>query len=111
MEIRERQQNGATVIELTGRLTVNDQPGLLKGAVGAAVDRGARHVVLDLSSVLYIDSTRLGELIASHVTLTRVGGSLRLAGAPPRVNELFTMAGLDGVFRSYASIDEAVAAS
>ena len=109
MEIREREHNGVTVIELTGRLTVNDRPGMLKGAVSAAAQRGARRVVLDLSSVLYIDSTRLGELIASHVTLTRLGGSLHLAGTPPRVNELFTMAGLDGVFRSFPTVDSAIA--
>lgn len=108
MEIRERQQDGVTVIALAGRLTVNDRPGLLKGAVGAAVDRGARQVVLDLSSVIYIDSTRLGELIAAHVTLSRLGGRLQLAGTPDRVNELFTMAGLDGVFSRFDSVDDAI---
>lgn len=109
MDIRERQQAGLTVIELSGRLTVNDRPGLLKGAVAAAVERGARQVVLDLSSVMYIDSTRLGELIAAHVTLSRIGGQLRLAGTPDRVTELLTMAGLDGVFSRYPSVDAAVA--
>lgn len=108
MEIRERQQDGVTVIELAGRLTVNDRPGMLKGAVGAAVERGARQVVLDLSSVMYIDSTRLGELIAAHVTLSRLGGKLQLAGTPPRVTELFAMAGLDGVFSRFASVSDAI---
>ena len=108
MDIRERQQSGVTVIELAGRLTVNDRPGMLKGAVGAAADRGARQVVLDLSSVMYIDSTRLGELIAAHVTLSRLGGQLRLAATPARVTELFTMAGLDGVFARYATVEDAI---
>ena len=109
MVIGERQQDGVTVIELAGRLTVNDRPGMLKGAVGAAVDRGARQVVLDLSSVMYIDSTRLGELIAAHVTLSRLGGRLQLAGTPARVTELFTMAGLDGVFSRFDTVGDAVA--
>ena len=74
MEIRERQVGPATIVELSGRLTVNDQPGLLKEAVANAVVRGARNVLLDLSGVRYIDSTRLGELIAAHVTVTRQGG-------------------------------------
>lgn len=97
------------MIELAGRLTVNDRPGMLKGAVATAVDRGARHVVLDLASVKYIDSTRLGELIAAHVTLSRLGGQLKLAATPPRVTELFAMAGLDGVFARYDTVDAAVA--
>lgn len=108
MELLERDISGTTVLELTGRLTVNDRPGLLKGAVADAVDRGARRVVLDLGSVKYIDSTRLGEVIAAHVSLSRVGGQLRLAATPPRIAELFAMAGLDGVFARYASVAEAV---
>lgn len=108
MDLTERQEGDATVIALTGRLTVNDRPGLLKGAVAAAVGRGAKHVVLDLGSVKYIDSTRLGELIAAHVTLSRLGGRLSLAGVPSRVSELLGMAGLDGVFSRYDSVADAV---
>ena len=108
MELTERQEGDVTVITLTGRLTVNDKPGLLKGAVAAAVARGAKHVVLDLGSVKYIDSTRLGELIAAHVTLSRQAGRLSLAGVPARVEELLNMAGLDGVFARFATVRDAL---
>lgn len=108
MEIRERQAGEATIIELAGRLTVNDQPGLLKEAVAEVVKRGARDVLLDLSGVRYIDSTRLGELIAAHVTVSRLGGRLKLVATPARVLELLTMAGLDGVFERYDSAEAAV---
>lgn len=107
MEIRERQLGPATVVELSGRLTVNDQPGLLKEAVAGAVSRGARHVLLDLTGVRYIDSTRLGELIAAHVTVSRQGGRLKLVGTPDRVGELLRMAGLDGIFEQYATVEDA----
>jgi anti-sigma B factor antagonist len=108
METRERQVGPATVIELRGRLTVNDHAGLLKEAVADAVSRGARRVLLDLSGVRYIDSTRLGELIAAHVTVSRQGGRLKLVGTPDRVVELLTLAGLDGVFERFATVEEAV---
>jgi anti-sigma B factor antagonist len=111
MDIRERQQDGLTILALTGRLTVNDQPGLLKTAVATSVDRGVRCVVLDLSDVKYIDSTRLGELIASHVTLSRQGGRLCLAATPARVAELLAMAGLDGIFDRYDTVADAVASA
>ena len=107
MEIRERQSGDVAIVELSGRLTVNDQPGLLKEAVATAVGKGARHVLLDLSGVFYIDSTRLGELIAAHVTVTRQGGKLKLVGTPDRVCELLRMAGLDGVFERFATADDA----
>jgi anti-sigma B factor antagonist len=108
MEIRERQTGDLTIVELSGRFTANDEPGLLKQAVADAVTRGARNIALDLSSVRYIDSTRLGELIAAHVSVSRQGGRLKLVGTPDRIVELLTMAGLDGVFERYATTEEAV---
>ena len=107
MEIRQRQLGDIAILELAGRLTVNDQPGMLKAAVVTAVEAGSRHVLLDLSGVNYIDSTLLCEIIAAHVTVTRRGGHLRLVGTPTRITELLAIAGLDGVFERYATTDEA----
>src|ERR1051326_5093830 len=98
MELRERQIRDVTIVELAGRLTVNDRPGLLKEVINGAVGRGCRHVLIDLSGGKYIDSTRAGELIAAHVSVARRGGRLTLVATPPRVGELLDMAGLDSVF-------------
>src|SRR5262245_29954809 len=107
MEIRERLSGPIAIVELIGRLTINDQPGQLKDTVTGALSRGARHVLLDLSHVNYIDSTRLGELIAVHISVSRQKGILRLIGTPARILELLTIAGLDGVFQHYATEAEA----
>jgi anti-sigma B factor antagonist len=107
MEITQRQTGNIAILVLAGRLTVNDQPGMLKAAVMGAVETGSRHVLLDLSRVNYIDSTRLGEIIAAHVTVTRRGGRLRLVGTPDRISELLQIAGLDGVFERFATAEDA----
>jgi anti-sigma B factor antagonist len=109
MEIRQQQTGPVAIMELAGRLTVNDQPGMLKEAVAGALQGGAKHVLLVLSGVHYIDSTRLGELIAAHVTVTRRGGRLCLIGTPDRINELLVIAGLEGVFERFSSIEAATA--
>jgi|SRR4029453_17904425 anti-sigma B factor antagonist len=109
MEIRERQSGDCTILELTGRLTVNDQPGLLRETVTDAVGRGARQVLIDLSGVRYIDSTRLGELISAHITVSRQGGRLKLVGTPDTIVELLEIAGLGGIFPRYATVAEATA--
>jgi anti-sigma B factor antagonist len=96
------------VLTLGGRLTVNDQPGRLKSAVAKVLSQGARHVILDLAGVLYIDSTRLGELIASHVAVTRQGGQLKFARTPARVTELLQMAGLGDLFEQFETVEDAV---
>jgi anti-sigma B factor antagonist len=107
MEIRERQAGDKTIVELSGRVTANDQPGLLRDAISNAAGRGARQVLLDLSGVRYIDSTRLGELISAHITVSRQGGRLKLVGTPDTIVELLAIAGLDGVFERYATIEDA----
>jgi len=94
-------------VELAGRLTVNDRPGALKEAVVAALGRGAKNLIIDLKGVNYIDSTRLGELIAAHVTVTRQSGRLKLAHTPARVVELLVLSGLSDVFERFGSIQEA----
>jgi anti-anti-sigma factor len=109
VQIQSRVQNSLAIVSLSGRLTVNDNPGMLKDAVADVVRRGATHVILDLKDVHYIDSTRLGELIAAHVMVSRIGSHLKLAATPPRVIELLTLAGLGDVFERFASVDAAVA--
>jgi anti-sigma B factor antagonist len=105
--IKERLDGSVGIVELDGRLTVNDKPGMLKEAVAGIVRRGAKNVLIDLSGVHYIDSTRLGELIAALVTVSRHGGRLKLVRTPQRVVELLVIAGLGGVFERFESVDDA----
>lgn len=106
MDIRDHIVGNVAVVELSGRLTINDRPGMLKAAIVEAIQRGAAHVLLDMHGVLYIDSTRLGELIAAHVTVSRQGGRLKLARTPHRVAELLTMAGLSDIFERFESVED-----
>lgn len=109
MQIRHTIADAVAVLELTGRLTVNDSQGLIREAVAEVLRGGATSVVLNLAGVQYIDSTRLGELIAAHVTLSRTGGRLTIAGTPPRVLDLLTLAGLDTIFERFETVADAVA--
>jgi anti-sigma B factor antagonist len=110
MEIHTSIDGQVAILRLVGRLTVGEEPGGLKKATADAVTGGATTVVLDLSKVPYIDSTRLGELIAAHVTVSRQGGRLVLAGSTARITDLLTVAGLEGIFEMFPSVDAAQAA-
>ncbi len=107
MEITRRIEDGVAVLALVGRLTVNDTPGELKAAAAQAITAGATAVALDLSQVPYIDSTRLGELIAAHITVARQNGRLVLICPTQRITALLKLAGLEGIFKTYPSFDAA----
>ena len=98
MLIEERRDGNQATLLLSGRLTVNDNPGALKDAATTLAASGATDVVFDLDGVRYIDSSCLGEFIASQITLGRRGARLRLANVPDRIMELLRLAGLDGIF-------------
>lgn len=98
MQIEEQRDGTQATLLLSGRLTVNDNPGALKDAATALASDGVSDVVFDLTDVRYIDSACLGEFIASQITLGRRGARLRLANVPERIMELLRLAGLDGIF-------------
>jgi anti-sigma B factor antagonist len=110
MEIETSLDGAIAILRLTGRLTVSDKPGALKLAAVDAINGGSRAVLLDLSRVPYIDSTRLGELIAAHISVAKLGGRLALIGTTARITELFVLAGLEGIFETFPSVDSARAA-
>ncbi len=107
MLISERTIEGVTIVDIAGRLTMNEGRGLVKGAVDRIIEHGSTRVVLNLEGLKYIDSACLGELIQSHAALCRKGGRLKLVRTPEHLHELLRLAGLEGVFDSFGSDVEA----
>jgi anti-sigma B factor antagonist len=67
----------------------------------------AGRVVLDMSSVNFVDSTGLGAVVACMKSRTG-RGDLALAGVSGLVAELFQLTRLDGVFSIFDSVDDAL---
>jgi anti-sigma B factor antagonist len=78
-----------------------------KTEVGRYVDAGETRIVLDLADLTFMDSSGLGALVC---ILKMIGkrGDLAIAGAQDRVQTLFRLTHMDKVFRSYATVSEAV---
>jgi anti-anti-sigma factor len=68
---------------------------------------GYRHLVVDLSGVPVIDSAGIRAFVRGHTSAQRVGGTLRLAAAPPAVSRVLELAHLAGVFEIYPSVEAA----
>ena len=63
------------------------------GAVTALLGAGERRVLLDLSSVTYVDSATIGCLMDLYRQATAAGGALKLSGVQKRVETMLTMTG------------------
>jgi anti-sigma B factor antagonist len=108
MRIGERLIGGVAVVDLAGKLTLTDGPGLVKDVVTSLVFRGHRQIVLNLAGVGYIDSSGLGELVACHLTAARAGGAIKLANAGPRVLDLLILTKLLTIFEAHPSEESAI---
>ena len=63
------------------------------GTVTALIGGGEQKVLLDLSTVTYVDSATIGCLMDLYRQATAVGGSLKLTGVQRRVETMLTMTG------------------
>ena len=64
--------------------------------------------MLNLESVPYIDSAGLGEVVRTHTTVSRQGGSLKLLNLTKRIEDLLSITKLLTVFDTYDSEAEAI---
>jgi anti-sigma B factor antagonist len=108
MTISERQVGTATVLALSGKLTLDDA-GQLKGKVTSLLGAGHKQIVLNLGDVSYIDSSGLGEMVSCHTTATRENGAIKLAKLGKRALDLIVITKLNVVFDVYDTEKEALA--
>jgi stage II sporulation protein AA (anti-sigma F factor antagonist) len=81
------------VVRLSGDIDTAVVPEL-KEQLGSALSGGCNNVVLDLSEVVYADSSALGLLVWLDHRLGPGGGRLVLAGANPDVERILELSGL-----------------
>ena len=98
-----------TVLEVGGEVDVYTAPRLRERLI-ELVEGGARHVVVDLSRVEFLDSTGLGVLVGALKRLRAVNGALGLVCGHERLLKIFRITGLGKVFAIHATQSEATAA-
>lgn len=98
MHINAREVQGVTILDISGRITLGDETGTLRDAVRDLVSKGAKKIVLNLAEVTYIDSTGVGELVGSLMTVRNAGGELKLMNLTPKVKDVVNVTKLYTVF-------------
>jgi anti-sigma B factor antagonist len=93
-----REVGGITVLEIRGRITVDEGNLMIRELVQNQVAKGSKRLILHLGGVEYVDSAGIGELVRTFSTLRREGGQLKLATVNPRVMEMLKSTGLQSVF-------------
>lgn len=87
---------GAHVIAVAGQADLHTAPEL-RAALGAAIDEGAREVVVDFTDATFIDSMTLGVLLGALKRLTPLSGRLAVACPDQHLRRVFEITSLDRV--------------
>jgi len=107
-QISKRKVDDATsVVAVSGEIDLFTAPEF-KQCVSGEIDAGVSHVIVDLSTTTFIDSSSLGVLIGAHRRLKLRGGALTVVCDNDAIVKTFRITGLDGVFTLVASVDDAL---
>ena len=106
--INERRVGDVTVLDMKGRVRLGGGTISLHKAIRTLVEEGKMQILLNLANVTHIDSSGLGELISSHITLNAKGGEIKLVHLTESLRELMTITKLLTVFDVYDDESEAL---
>lgn len=108
LKLSKKTVDGILVFVCSGRIVFGDESSLLREQVRAAIQDGAKRIVLNLADVNYIDSGGLGTLVALHTTARNASANIKLANLTRRVGDLLQVTKLLTVFDVHNSEYEAL---
>jgi anti-anti-sigma factor len=107
--IDERREGDVAVLDLRGRIRISGGTLALHRSIRCLVGEEKMKILLNLAGVTHIDSTGLGELISSYVTLSNKGGQIKLVHLTKRLQDIMTITKLLTVFDVYDNEADALA--
>ncbi|BDZ44828.1 STAS domain-containing protein [Naasia aerilata] len=102
-----RLPDGATVVRLLGRLNMVSANSL-RDTVDDLVEQGSVRIVVDLSEVVFLDSSGLGALIGGVKATRRHGGDLRIAGPTEQVQLVLQLTNMERILAPHPTIESAL---
>jgi len=91
LQISIRKSGDVTVLDLRGRSTIDGESELMSSHLKELVANGVRKLLLNLADLTQVDSSGVGVIVGTYVSLKRQGGELKLLCPCDRVLEVLTV--------------------
>ncbi len=101
LNIKERQAGDVTVLDLEGNVIMGGGSAELRSAIHRLISEGRKKILLNFAQVKYVDSSGIGELVASVVSIGSRGGQMKLINLSERVDEVMGISNLLSIFEVY----------
>lgn len=109
MKIYRSEVEGVQVLELEGKITIGVGDVMLRETVEKLLVLGQNKILLNLSRVSYMDSSGVGELIATLQNVQQQGGQLKLLNISTKIKDLLHIAQILTVFEYFNDEEKAIA--
>ena len=110
LQISIRESGEVTILDLRGRSTINGgESELLSSRLKELVASGARNLLLNLADLTQVDTSGVGVIIATYISLRDRGGELKLLRPCGRVLEVFRVLRLLKFIPSFEDETQALA--
>lgn len=108
LDIKTRQSEDVTILDMDGKVTIGEGSVALRSTIRGLLEEGRKKILLNLSGVGYIDSSGIGELVASFTAINKEGGQLKLLNLTQKLQDLLAITKLLTVFDVYETEAEAL---
>lgn len=108
MQITERAVDDVIILDLKGRLILDDGFEPLRVALNRVIGEGYRKVLLNFADVVFLDSACVGLIACKYITLSRHNGQLKLCRLQERSHKVLHTTKLLTVFEAFPSEPEAL---
>jgi anti-sigma B factor antagonist len=95
-----RQVGQVSVVEVSGKLT-SFESGALRNSIAQLLKEGRRQILLNLSGLTYLDSSGIGDLVHTYMSVIKRGGEMKVVGLTDKVEEILKITQLYQVFQEF----------
>lgn len=109
MKLVEEERGAHTILRIEGTLALGDATRALQERLEKVSGERTGSVVLDLSGLEHLDSTAIGVFVGGLKKFEAQGRRFYLVNPRERVAAVFRITHLDSVFRTFPTVDAALA--
>lgn len=95
-----RQVGHVSVVEVTGKLT-SLETGALTNSIAQLLKQGRKQILLNLRGLTYLDSSGIGDLVRTYMSVIKSGGEMKVVGLTDKAEEILKITKLYQVFQEF----------
>jgi len=105
--IKIRQADHVTLMDVSGQLTSLEGQAF-RDAIQRLLRQGEINIILNLKDLEYLDSSGIGELVRNYLAVVKKGGTMKVVGLAPKVEEILKITQLYQVFPEFPDEESAL---